>query len=162
MIAPVWTHALSEKVLALHRAGEKPYQIERHLNGSPSRRTIVRHLKQHGLIPLNESEIAALKRKQTREAAKAQAKDAPKREARPKAATSATVTSEPPPVEPRHWTTRKYRECAWPVSGNGENILSCCKQTQKGQTYCTEHRKRAYINKPPNPRPGTGHNLKYT
>lgn len=48
----------------------------------------------------------------------------------------------PPPAEaialaPRHWETRRPFECAYPVSGEGADILSCCNRTPK--TYCTAH-----------------------
>lgn len=42
---------------------------------------------------------------------------------------------------PRHWLTRKYRECAWPV-GEPErpaDQFSCCAPTAEGATYCEAH-----------------------
>ena len=44
---------------------------------------------------------------------------------------------------PRHWETRRFSECAFPVGGEGADTLSCCNPT-RGETYCTDHRRAMY------------------
>ena len=44
---------------------------------------------------------------------------------------------------PRPWMDREPGECAWPVSGEGEYILSCCAPSGR-RTYCDEHRLKLY------------------
>lgn len=46
-------------------------------------------------------------------------------------------------VEPRHWLTRKFGECAWPVSGEGAATLSCCAPSS-GATYCAAHHRLSH------------------
>lgn len=42
-------------------------------------------------------------------------------------------------INARPWITRQNgRECAWPVSGEGADTLSCCNPTN-GKTYCPTH-----------------------
>lgn len=41
---------------------------------------------------------------------------------------------------PRPWTQRTYRECAFPVAGYGEGTLSCCLPNTLGSPYCLGHR----------------------
>ena len=60
---------------------------------------------------------------------------APKRIAKPpKSVTGST---------PRLWTTRKMGECAFPVSGDGAEVYSCCEpvHTTLKFPYCKEHMK---------------------
>lgn len=55
-----------------------------------------------------------------------------------------TFTPPPaPPVDASHarpWVTRQFGECAFPVSGQGADTLSCCAKTPEGATYCEAHR----------------------
>ena len=39
---------------------------------------------------------------------------------------------------PRRWTEREVGECAYPVAGEGEAILSCCAPSG-ASTYCESH-----------------------
>lgn len=53
----------------------------------------------------------------------------------------------PAPVAPmtaRPWITRAYRECAFPVAGDGADVMSCCARTDEKQSYCAVHRARMY------------------
>lgn len=43
-----------------------------------------------------------------------------------------------PGTHPRPWITRQFGECAWPVSGEGADTLSCCARTG-GHVYCAGH-----------------------
>lgn len=43
-----------------------------------------------------------------------------------------------PAVEPRHWSTRRYGECSWPVGGDGHSTLSCCARAVRGG-WCGPH-----------------------
>ena len=47
------------------------------------------------------------------------------------------------PTTARLWTSRRFGECAYPVSGDGADTLSCCSPT-KGKTYCAHHRAIMY------------------
>jgi GcrA cell cycle regulator len=40
---------------------------------------------------------------------------------------------------PRVWLTREPGECAFPVGGEGEAIISCCAPTRAGSAYCAAH-----------------------
>lgn len=44
---------------------------------------------------------------------------------------------------PRHWESRVFGECAFPVSGNGADTLSCCNPTSG--TYCKAHQAVMFI-----------------
>lgn len=46
--------------------------------------------------------------------------------------------------EARPWITRRFGECAWPVSGDGADVMSCCATVQAGMPYCPDHVARAY------------------
>ena len=39
---------------------------------------------------------------------------------------------------PRHWLDRHPGECAYPVAGEGEDLISCCAPSGR-QTYCPGH-----------------------
>jgi GcrA cell cycle regulator len=41
---------------------------------------------------------------------------------------------------PRPWLTREAGECAFPVGGEGEGILSCCAPVEGCGAYCPAHR----------------------
>ena len=43
------------------------------------------------------------------------------------------------PCSPRPWPTRGPEECAFPVSGEGASLNSCCNPCP-GTTYCEAHR----------------------
>lgn len=40
---------------------------------------------------------------------------------------------------PRPWLSRDAGECAFPVGGDGEQLLSCCAPTTKRSAYCACH-----------------------
>ena len=58
-----------------------------------------------------------------------------------------------PVIEPvsigKPWLERRRGECAFPVSGHGDDVLSCCSPTGGG-TYCERHAKLMFL---PPPRP---------
>ena len=60
---------------------------------------------------------------------------------------------QPPVIEPvaigKPWLDRRRGECAFPVSGHGDDVLSCCSPTG-GATYCERHAKVMFL---PIPRP---------
>jgi len=39
----------------------------------------------------------------------------------------------------RHWLTREEDECAFPVGGDGDALLSCCARVQPRSAYCPAH-----------------------
>lgn len=44
------------------------------------------------------------------------------------------------PPGPRPWLTRRFGECAWPISGAGIDTVSCCAATSNpGKPYCAAH-----------------------
>ena len=47
----------------------------------------------------------------------------------------------------RPWLQRRFNECAYPVSGYGDAVLSCCAPVSKGY-YCKAHRKVMYYKAP--------------
>ncbi len=68
--------------------------------------------------------------------------------ARPRAAAPPTPPSSPwreaaftplAGTAPRPWLTRAFGECAFPVGGEGEAIVSCCAPTQRQSGYCAAH-----------------------
>ena len=42
--------------------------------------------------------------------------------------------------DPRPWTTREERECAFPVGGVGADTMSCCNAAGR-RGYCQAHRR---------------------
>ena len=47
---------------------------------------------------------------------------------------------------PRPWLTREFGECAFPVGGEGEDVLSCCAPARGPGAYCAAH--HAFFFKP--------------
>lgn len=39
------------------------------------------------------------------------------------------------------WTERRFGECAFPVSGDGADVLSCCAKVIAERSYCAAHAK---------------------
>ena len=85
--------------------------------------------------------------------------------------TARTVRRRPPPPKPReerapevelpivgwpharHWLWRGFDECAYPVSGNGYDTVSCCAPIQReGSRYCPRCRKLMYTPRQPKAR----------
>jgi GcrA cell cycle regulator len=50
---------------------------------------------------------------------------------------------------PRPWLTRRFGECALPVGGEGEDLLSCCAPARRRGAYCAAH--HAIVFKPASP-----------
>jgi GcrA cell cycle regulator len=42
-------------------------------------------------------------------------------------------------AEPRPWLSREAGECAFPVGGDGAELLSCCVPTRRRSAYCEAH-----------------------
>ena len=42
-------------------------------------------------------------------------------------------------TSPRPWLTRAAGECAFPVGGDGDALLSCCAAVSGGSAYCPTH-----------------------
>jgi GcrA cell cycle regulator len=40
---------------------------------------------------------------------------------------------------PRSWLSRDFGECAFPVGGQGDALLSCCAPVRPRSAYCTRH-----------------------
>lgn len=49
----------------------------------------------------------------------------------------------PPGARPRPWMERRAGECAFPVAGESEAVMSCCAPS-RGGTYCPAHRAALY------------------
>lgn len=57
------------------------------------------------------------------------------------------LSRRPPPADlgeaetsaPRPWKERAPGQCAWPVAGEGEHVLSCCAPSGR-DSYCPAHR----------------------
>lgn len=50
---------------------------------------------------------------------------------------------------PRLWLTRRSYECQFPVSGDGADIMSCCKPIKTFHGYCKACSKRMYVPRKP-------------
>lgn len=50
---------------------------------------------------------------------------------------------------PRLWLTRGFGECAFPVGGEGEAILSCCQPARRRSAYCAAHHAIVFLPLPP-------------
>lgn len=50
----------------------------------------------------------------------------------------------PTACRPKPWLERRAGECAFPVAGDGEAVISCCAPSE-GSTYCPAHRSAMYI-----------------
>lgn len=77
--------------------------------------------------------------------------------ARPPAAGRAAAPPDPPRspwreeafaplagTAPRHWLTREFGECAFPVGGAGDELLACCAPTKARGAYCLAHHAIAF------------------
>lgn len=47
-------------------------------------------------------------------------------------------------AHPKPWCDRRPRECQWPISGSGIDMLTCCNRAPLGSVYCPAHAKLAY------------------
>lgn len=54
-----------------------------------------------------------------------------------------------PGTAPRLWLTREFGECAFPVGGEGEALVSCCAPAARRSAYCAAH--HAIVFKPATP-----------
>jgi len=45
---------------------------------------------------------------------------------------------------PRHWLSREFGECAFPVGGEGDGVLSCCAPVKARSAYCAAHHAIAF------------------
>lgn len=45
---------------------------------------------------------------------------------------------------PRNWLTRAFGECAFPVGGEGDGLLSCCAPVRGRSVYCPAHHAIAF------------------
>jgi hypothetical protein len=45
-----------------------------------------------------------------------------------------------PPCRPKPWLAREERECAFPIAGEGADLLSCCNPAARRSSYCPAHR----------------------
>lgn len=58
------------------------------------------------------------------------------------------LTPRPQPAKvlgPRPWLTRTLLECAYPVSGDGADTMSCCDPVLEGQAYCKGHYRMTHV-----------------
>lgn len=51
------------------------------------------------------------------------------------------------PCTPKPWMQREAGECAFPVRGDGEAVISCCAPSGS-QTYCAAHTAQMYAPRP--------------
>jgi hypothetical protein len=51
-------------------------------------------------------------------------------------------------VRPRPWLQRAPGECAYPVAGEGAQVISCCQPVERGD-YCAGHRRRMFLRADP-------------
>jgi GcrA cell cycle regulator len=76
----------------------------------------------------------------------------PERAAAPPVATQRAAAPEPPKspwreavfaplagTTPRAWLSREFGECAFPVAGEGDRLVSCCAATNPRSAYCAAH-----------------------
>lgn len=59
-----------------------------------------------------------------------------------------TPTAAPVRATPRPWMERRPGQCAYPVSGDGEAVMSCC-AASGAQSYCAAHRRAMYLRRTP-------------
>jgi hypothetical protein len=72
------------------------------------------------------------------------------RPARPPRPVSPRLTAPPDAsaVRPRPWLERRAGQCAYPVGGDGEAVMSCCAPSGAA-TYCRTHRAAMYLRRTP-------------
>jgi len=49
-----------------------------------------------------------------------------------------------PGTTPRNWLSRGFGECAYPVGGDGEALMSCCAPAKARSAYCPAHHAIAF------------------
>jgi GcrA cell cycle regulator len=55
-------------------------------------------------------------------------------------------------VTPRHWLSREAGECAFPVGGDGAELLSCCAPARSRSAYCGAHHRVVFKSVAPSAR----------
>lgn len=49
-----------------------------------------------------------------------------------------------PGTAPRDWLSRRFGECAFPVGGDGDALMSCCAPVRSRSAYCPTHHAIAF------------------
>jgi GcrA cell cycle regulator len=49
-----------------------------------------------------------------------------------------------PGAAPRNWLSRAFGECAFPVGGDGDALMSCCAPVKARSAYCATHHAVAF------------------
>jgi GcrA cell cycle regulator len=127
-----WTPARIEELSELWRAGVSASQIAKRIGGT-TRNAVIGKVTRLGLPPRSrdaaEQSSSFMNRSRERVVAMPQRQPLPK-------------LREIAPDSPRPWSTRAFGECAYPVSGEGADVQSCCNPCVPivGWSYCAAHR----------------------
>ena len=150
--AAIWSDARVEQ-LKLHHAMGLSAALSADLIGGVSRNAVISKRRRLGLVGANPLQ-AAMRR--ARRAARICAGDGLFRLGGPGDLRCEPLPDmdwpPPPDANPRTLADKNAGECAWPL-GCAEDAadyqtLFCCAPTGRGESYCPDHRQRAYAGPP--------------
>jgi len=150
-----WTDARIAQMTRLWNAGVSASGIAEAL-GDVSRSAVLGKLHRMRLLR-SRAAASAPRRYDGPMSAPARASSPPRPATRRPAASAPQEPPEPPKspwreaaftplpgTAPRHWLSRAFGECAFPVGGEGEGLISCCAPTQPRSAYCPAHHAIAF------------------
>lgn len=149
--ASFWTAEMDAAAQALWRKGLSGREVAR-LIGAPSHSAVIGRMWRLGarrpaqIAATNQGAFAGIVRaRAAADRAKAEDPRNPIKRKPPRYPGGPRMVSAPMPsptavpCAPRPWLAREERECAYPVAGEGDAVLSCCNTPTRGG-YCEGHR----------------------
>lgn len=143
-----WTDERTELAKRLWQDGLSATEVAKRLGGV-TRNAVIGKMYRIGALGGNKPTTRAAVRPENRVAASAPrsvmgiklSASKPVRVMEPKGPTPAPVSLAPPlqlvPDTAKPWSERGLGECSWPVAGQGEGIISCCRPL--AGRWCAEH-----------------------
>lgn len=137
-----WTDERTESLCKLWAAGETGSMIARQLGGGLSRSAVIAKVFRLRL-PKRPKEAGDTASKINR-ASNHQRPAKPRAPTVPKSRPPRDTPQPSPDIiatHPKPWTERRFGECAYPVSGEGADVFSCCEPAPKTArwNYCPAH-----------------------
>jgi GcrA cell cycle regulator len=144
-----WDHREAESLIEMWKKGLSGGEISKFLNRT--RNAIIGKVHRLGLSR-DEKNIRETNRQQGFSKARARAETKAAAKVAAKVVQLAPIMPARPLIETvyepgafaRPFLTRKFQECAFPVSGAGADTFSCCAPTGGHPYYCKTHREVMY------------------
>jgi GcrA cell cycle regulator len=149
--SPTWTEARVAQLARLWTDGVSASGIAEAL-GEVSRSAVLGKLHRLGLLG-GRGEASAPRRYAGPISAAQAASTSPRCRPTPRAAFAPELAASSwneaaftplPGSSPRNWLSRAFGECAFPVDGEGDGLMSCCAPTAPRSAYCPAHHAIAF------------------